>query len=246
MADAFKVLLTRTAENNQLTQQRLSLLGIESVSLPLGKLVGCNAQIPKDVDGYIITSSMVLDVLNGTNDKPDFTKPVYCVGSRTRQDALKAGFLNVNLVAENAASLSRAILEKIGDATVNLCYLAGEQRAHDFVDAFMASNIEVNIVELYRIDRITPSKHEFNEALLACHNGVQFHYSALSAQHFYTLVKKYTAENLSKSMIAFTISKKTSLAVDILLVKFVQNAKIATEASMIEAAQQLKADFESS
>lgn len=239
-----KILLTRTAENNQRTSDRLLQLGFEPICLALGQLKDLGATPNLPAENYIITSSAVFDVLmireSSDHNNIDLFTPIYCVGERTAEAAKQFGFNNIKSTAENALVLSKHIISEFGQSPALMTYLAGKERAFDFSKQFAGIDVEVETHEIYEIERLKPSKENFLKALQSARNGVQFHYSALSARYFFSLVEEYGAQELCKSMDSISISQFTSQAVDISLVKSAQNAKIASEASMLRQLEYLK------
>ncbi|MFK7901925.1 MAG: uroporphyrinogen-III synthase [Nitratireductor sp.] len=232
-----KILLSRTKASNYRSAKRLEDLGFETVSLALSEVVDTGAEIAASpVHGYILTSSNAARILGLRNS--NIKGPFYVVGERTKAALLDCGLSDVRYVARNAKHLGDFIATEY--QVRKFTYIAGEQRAFDFDKYFENYELTVDIVELYRIERIDPGLEKMKEALSKAEGGIHLHYSSLSAVNFFELIQKYSLESYSKSMRALGISKKTSLAVDNLLVKSVHNAKIESEDEMIKTLESFR------
>lgn len=237
-----KILLTRTSEQNKRSAKRLNVLGFETVCLALGEVLDTGNSIDHvSNDGVIITSANAVKIL--AEREITINTPIFVVGERTKQAVEKYSLGAVKYVALNAKSLA----EYLQSAQLNthhdvkFSYFAGEEIAFDFNAHFKSNTgqarIFVSVQEVYKIVRIEPMQSVLKDSVAACANGIQLHYSAASAEHFFELIRKYDLGNLSRMMDAVAISNKTSRSVDFSLVKSVQNAKIETEACMFEVIQ---------
>lgn len=234
-----KILLTRTDEQNKRSAAGLKALGFEAVCLVLGKVVDSGTELENLSDmGVIITSANAVKILVGR--KVIITAPIFVVGERTKQAIEKSQLGKVQYVAANANALADYILNTFAAETmpIMLSYLAGEEISFDFNEYFNlksdSKKIQTNIQTVYKIIRIEPNKSVLKNSVASCANGIQLHYSAASARHFFELIRKYDLAHESKTMQAITISNKTSHSVDFSLVKSVQNAKIENEVGMFE------------
>lgn len=204
--------------------------GFGPVGLPLGQIRFLDFDLGGQKNGLIFTSTVAVDAIKNKASF-DLSLPVYCVGKKTESALRRAGFTQIKIVADTAIDLANALEDISRGKETKLVYLAGKDRSCDFSN--FSENISVKIVEIYQIDRLNPEKSQFVRAMEEAKDGIQLHFSQKSTVYFFSLVKKYGCESLSKTMLAITISEKTSLAVENSLVKSVQNAKMPTQDSMI-------------
>ncbi len=180
------VLVTRPEEAARRTAERLEALGFEVVRAPLLEL---EFTVPETLagdgllDGVIVTSANGAHAVAGHPHLSRLTKlPVWTVGSRTTDAAIKIGFGPPAFEALDAVALGLRLSE---EPPLRLLYLAAEQRSGDF--SRLAPKHEVDIRVVYRALAKTEFPVDAAAALSAGRISEVLHYSRRLAETYVAL-----------------------------------------------------------
>lgn len=197
-----KVLVTRAEPAASETASRLADAGHEPVLLPLFEIIDTGATIPDtDYDAIVFTSRNAVLVLQARKWSPlkkDF--PVFCVGSKTRDEAAKLGFTNTHTANGGGAELAKLIKQHDFKGATFL-YASTPKKSFDMAEALNNIGIKVITSDIYQSKPALPSYDAFNHAMSYLSTGYALVYSALSSKHFANLIEQHkhteTLENIT-------------------------------------------------
>lgn len=232
------VFLTRRREECEASASNLTKAGLNPITYPLSELVILDCEfVDHGYDFLIFTSKAGVSCFNDREPKK-FDKPVYSVGEKTTNALLAKGYKNIRTGTGTAQDLA-GLIKAEQPPQAKALYVCGQNRAFDMEKALAEKNISVDVIVGYQIIPVTIDEQEFRNTLSRLSGCFIMLYSPKSAKNFFDIVKKCGAENLIKDAILIAISKKTSLASDLTLVKDHHIAKIPSEQSMIETALEI-------
>jgi uroporphyrinogen-III synthase len=161
--------------------------------------------------------------------------PVYCVGTRTANAAVEAGFQHCRSAGGDGESLAALLREAVvwpARRNVRILYACARHRAFDLAAALPEA--DVTELTVYEAKPVDPGKAALERALDAVVGGAAFLYSARSAQHLFGLATKYgVAERLS-SLTLIAISENVAAAAPGPARRKILVAQSPDEASMME------------
>lgn len=154
-----RVLVTRPEPGSAATARKLEVLGFTPVILPLTEIVPvAPAQLP-DPTRY---DAVTLTSVNAVRHAPPelfagmLHKPVFAVGDATAAAASQMGFETVHSAAGTAIDLVKMIAAALAPGAV-LLHPVGVMRTEGFAEGLAASGFTLDVMEIYRADRIVYS-----------------------------------------------------------------------------------------
>ena len=142
-----RVVVTRPQADGERTAAALEALGHEVLVAPLMRIEPVAADLTGTWSAIVITSANALQAAPATIDK---TLPVFAVGNRSAEVARRAGFSQVSSANGDIKDLVRLVAARAVGAKIPLLYLAGEDRAGDFVAQLAAHGIDAEMKVVYR------------------------------------------------------------------------------------------------
>jgi uroporphyrinogen-III synthase len=139
-----RIVVTRPQADGERTAAALEALGHEVLVAPLMRIEPVAVDLTGTWSAIVITSANALVAVPATADK---TLPVFAVGDRSAEAARRAGFSQVSSANGDIKDLVRLVAARATGAKTPLLYLAGEDRAGDFV----AHGIDAEMKVVYRI-----------------------------------------------------------------------------------------------
>jgi uroporphyrinogen-III synthase len=184
-----RVLVTRPQPDAARTATRLSALGHEAIIDPLLQFEAL--EIRKFPAGpfaaVVATSANAMRAATSGALEPFRNAPFYAVGSHTAAAARDAGFEKVTDCHGDAAALAAMIAREIA-APALILHLAGEERAQDLGQLLAPHGIEVEVLELYRMQ--PAERLGTSAALIGSGLDAVLHFSPRSAATFVALAER--------------------------------------------------------
>lgn len=142
-----RIVVTRPQADGERTAAALEALGHEVLVAPLMRIEPVVADLAGTWSAIVITSANALQAASAMIDK---TLPVFAVGDHSAEAARRAGFSEVSSANGNIKDLIRLVAARAVGAKIPLLYLAGEDRAGDFVAQLAAHGIDAEMKVVYR------------------------------------------------------------------------------------------------
>lgn len=142
-----RIVVTRPQADGERTAAALEALGHEVLVAPLMRIEPVVADLAGTWSAIVITSANALQAASAMIDK---TLPVFAVGDHSAEAARRAGFSEVSSANGNIKDLIRLVAARAVGAKIPLLYLAGEDRAGDFVAQLEAHGIDAEMKVVYR------------------------------------------------------------------------------------------------
>lgn len=217
-----RVLITRPEPSASTTAKKLSDAGHEPVIFPMSRRQCIEVTSQEDLlfaSAFIFTSANALRCFEDMSLLSDalLNKPVYAVGEKTKQSALKIGFQNVQMGTGNGDVLAELIIEDLHtgkikpSAEMPLIYLTAEQRTPQLETKLAQSNLPVTPIIIYEM--ITDFSHTELEDIL--HNGpidIVLFYSQSAVRRFFAAIAPYERK-LFTSLRYGCLSKEIATAI---------------------------------
>ena len=179
-----RVVVTRPREDAERTASVLRNRGHEVLVAPLMRVEPVIADLSGQWSAVVITSANVLGAISDNPMRLALLKlPLFAVGDRSAEAAEEAGFADVRSAGGNVHDLVRLLAERQAGAPPPLLYLAGEDRAADFVGELSACGIRAEMRVVYRAITV-PFPPELVEALAAGEVDEMLHFSKRSAENY--------------------------------------------------------------
>lgn len=210
-----KILITRAEPAASRTADELSEAGFTPIKLPLFEVVDTGTEFNNEAgDACIFTSANAVEVLKLRDWRPDEkSSRAYCVGEQTAAAAQDLGFSEVISSQGTARDLAYVIVASESGLSRPLLYFAGETRAFDMSLALRQYSIDLQMVEIYRIENVYPSKDNLLRLLEKLSLGFVFLYSHNTAKHVCETLFDGDSSARPNFLSAVTISAKSAQAV---------------------------------
>src|SRR4026209_887732 len=127
-----RVVVTRPQADGERTAAALEALGHEVLVAPLRRDGPVVVDLAGTWSAIAVTSANALQAIGAAADKMK-TLPVFAVGERSAETARLAGFAEVSSANGDVKDLVRLIAARAVGTKASLLYLAGEDRAGDFI-----------------------------------------------------------------------------------------------------------------
>ena len=144
-----RIVVTRPQADGQRTAAALEALGHEVLVAPLMRIEPVAVDLAGSWSAIVITSANALQAVGVAADRVK-SLPVFAVGERSAEAARQAGFAEVSSANGDIKDLVRLVATRVAGAKVPLLYLAGEDRAGDFVGQLAAHGIDAEMKVVYR------------------------------------------------------------------------------------------------
>lgn len=144
-----RVVVTRPQADGERTAAALEALGHEVLVAPLMRIEPVAANLAGTWSAIVITSANAVQTVPAAADRVK-TLPVFAVGDRSAEAARRTGFSEVNSANGDIKDLVRLVAARAVGAKAPLLYLAGEDRAGDFVAQLAAHGIDAEMKVVYR------------------------------------------------------------------------------------------------
>jgi uroporphyrinogen-III synthase len=190
-----RLLLTRAAEDAGRTRATLEAAGhVVSVS-PVLDIVATGAPWPSAmIDGAVATSGQAFRHLDhGPSLEAQRLMPLFLVGARTGEEAVKRGFTGPQVVAPNATALAVTLAER-STRPRRLAYLAGRDRKPDLEMALKVTGQDLEVVEVYAANALVALDPHVAQAIGSGSIDGILHFSRRSAALFVAAAGERTAD----------------------------------------------------
>lgn len=144
-----RVVVTRPQADGERTAAALEALGHEVLVAPLMRIEPVAVDLAGTWSAIAVTSANALQVIGVKADRMK-TLPVFAVGERSAETARLAGFAEVSSANGDVKDLVRLIAARAVGTKASLLYLAGEDRAGDFIAQLVAHGIDAEMKVVYR------------------------------------------------------------------------------------------------
>ena len=144
-----RVVVTRPQADGERTAAALEALGHEVLVAPLMRVEPVAVDLAGTWSAIAVTSANALQAIGATAGRMK-TLPVFAVGERSAETARLAGFAEVSSANGDIKDLARMIAARAGGTKASLLYLAGEDRAGDFIAQLAAHGIDAEMKVVYR------------------------------------------------------------------------------------------------
>ncbi|MBI1361782.1 MAG: uroporphyrinogen-III synthase [Alphaproteobacteria bacterium] len=158
-----RVLVTRAEPGASATARRLAEAGYAPIIEPLFTLETVRADLP-GFDALAFTSANGVRAFADHSARRD--APVYCVGRRTAEAALAAGFVEVTSADGDVAALAALIESRLAPGA-RLLHAGNEQSRGDLAMTLRSAGLKADFRALYRARPVTNA----GPALAACLGG---------------------------------------------------------------------------
>ncbi|MFY9685823.1 MAG: uroporphyrinogen-III synthase [Pseudolabrys sp.] len=177
-----RVVVTRPQADGERTAAALEALGHEVLVAPLMRVEPVAVDLAGTWSAIAVTSANALQAIGATAGRMK-TLPVFAVGERSAETARLAGFAEVSSANGDIKDLARMIAARAVGTKASLLYLAGEDRAGDFIAQLAAHGIDAEMKVVYRtIAEVFPPV--LAAALEAGDVDAVLHFSRRSAELF--------------------------------------------------------------
>ncbi len=179
-----RVIVTRARGDAARTAAALRARGHEALLSPVLEIVGAGAVIEHaGAQALVATSAHAFDVLTRADAERLAHLPLFVVGARTAQAAMRAGLAPPRIVAANAAELA-PLLAAAMEPHARLLYLAGHDRKPDLEEALQARGHLLTIAITYEARAAAALSPQVAQAIAAGDADAVLHFSRRSAQLF--------------------------------------------------------------
>ena len=144
-----RVVVTRPQADGERTAAALEALGHEVLVAPLMRVEPVAVDLAGTWSAIAVTSANALQAIGATAGRMK-TLPVFAVGERSAETARLAGFAEVSSANGDIKDLARMIAARAVGTKASLLYLAGEDRAGDFIAQLAAHGIDAEMKVVYR------------------------------------------------------------------------------------------------
>jgi uroporphyrinogen-III synthase len=177
-----RVVVTRPQTDGERTAATLEALGHEVLVAPLMRIESIAVDLAGTWSAIAVTSANAVQSVSAAADTVK-ALPVFAVGARSAEAARRAGFAQVISANGDIKALVRLVAGSAVGAKAPLLYLAGEDRAGDFVAQLAAHGIDAEMKVVYRsIAEVFPAV--LAAALEAGDVDAVLHFSRRSAELF--------------------------------------------------------------
>lgn len=225
-----EIWVTRPLPVAERTADSVALLGLRPLIAPLltiQNLPGTLPSTPAAPKGWIFTSRHAPHALRAVLAKqatymPSFDElrllPAWCVGSRTAESAIAAGFPMAQFMGENGVAMVRRLgprLETLrGPRTqpYELWYAASRTRRHDLNALLSPWEVSVRVLELYESVPATQIPPETETALRRGTLKAVLLYSPETARAFTRALAQSGLEEYARTLTLFCLSDAVAKA----------------------------------
>ncbi len=181
------ILITRPAAQSVKTEIRIKAAGFTSFLAPLLDIAPVDWTVPElQPQAVLVTSANAVTAMAGSSLPRDI--PVYAVGDRTAEQAVLAGFTQVESAAGDARALLELVSRRCNNGLGALLYLTGEAVAGNLAAQLNNAGFWVETRIVYRASATEALPDHVKQALLAGEiTGVML-YSPRSAAIFSRLL----------------------------------------------------------
>jgi uroporphyrinogen-III synthase len=231
------VLVTRALNDALRTADRLADLGHRAILSPMLEMVPTGGEWPDGVvEGVLATSAQAFELFSDTAEWPlpeaRRLLPLYVVGERTPVIARTRGFEGRATVAQDAATLAKAVVSALaGGPPARLVYLAGRDHKPDLEEELTAAGHMVEAIEVYAAAPAEALDSEAAAMIESDEIGAVLHFSRRSARLFVELAREAGLDIASLSHV--TISADAALPLSKAGVGSVRVATEPTEQAML-------------
>ena len=232
MSAQHKILLIRHQQAAKRTQEILAKIGHRGIILPFSQIEAMLTELPvKSFDGLIFSSPVAPQLLRDDN-RADALKslPVYCVGEKTAQQTLDAGFLTCAHTTGDAQSLAE-FLTRSGHHNI-LLYPCAKNRAYHFHTALKPGGTDCVNWEIYQNQLITPELAEIDNAI--SDTNAIFLFSKRTAVHFFQVMAGNNGKSNCNDHNIIAISRNVATSIPRKFLSNTHIARLKNELSMIE------------
>jgi uroporphyrinogen-III synthase len=228
-----RVILTRASEDAAATAKRLTALGYIPLFAPALSIRWTDATPPEGpFDALIATSAAAFTVLPAERYAALASIPLFVVGERTAEAAMRIGFGKPRAIAPGAATLAAQICDKLPLKSRAL-YLAGRDRMSDIEETLKAAGHRVAVCEIYE----APAREAWSdeEANAFASGDVALYYSKRSAEIAIALAQRANLDEKLRAILHLCISENAAEPLHGVEAKNIVVAAQATEAGLFEA-----------
>ena len=143
-----RIVVTRPQADGERTAAALEALGHEVLVAPLMRIEPVAVDLAGTWSAIAVTSANALQAIGAAADRMK-TLPLFAVGERSAETARLAGFAEVSSANGDIKDLVRLIAARAG-TKASLLYLAGEERAGDFIAQLAGHGIDAEMKVVYR------------------------------------------------------------------------------------------------
>jgi|SRR5215470_17081005 uroporphyrinogen-III synthase len=179
-----RVVLTRPQPDSERTAALLRARGHDVLVTPLMRIEPLVVDLGGSWGAVIITSANAPAAIVDNRARQTLTKlPLFAVGDRSAEAGRQAGFTDVRSAGGDVRDLVRRLAEENAHPNAPLLYLAGEDRAADFLGELSTRGISAEMRIVYRAVAAT-----FPQALIEALKGgavdAVLHFSRRSANNY--------------------------------------------------------------
>jgi uroporphyrinogen-III synthase len=228
-----RVILTRASEDAAATAKRLAALGYTPLFAPALSIKWTGATPPEgSFNALIATSAAAFTVLPPEGYATLASIPLYVVGERTAETAMRVGLGKPRAIAPGAATLAAQICDKLPLKSRAL-YLAGRDRTTNIEEALTAAGHRVAVCEIYE----APAREAWSaeEATAFAEGDVALYYSRRSAEIAVALAQRANLNEKLRTILHLCISESAAEPLHGVEAKNIVVAAQATEAGLFEA-----------
>ena len=236
------ILILRHEQGATRSGQRLEKLDYQVMALPLSQIEHLDTPFPKaNYDSVILTSARAPNILK---NHPEFTAisrlPIFCVGTHTANQAVKAGFTQIADQEKDAASLAQTLVKS--GSNINILYPCAKDISFDFQGFLAKHDINCQNWPIYSNTLHFPTSDEITLGL-ANTNAIFLH-SKRIAGHFFELFEKIdqNGQDILSDHKIIAISSNVASVVPAKLRKNTHISVEKSEQSMVECLESLAQD----
>ena len=236
-----KILVTRPEPAASRTAHALAKQGHTIINCPVFEIRDTSNPMPENnYQGLIFTSRNAIDTLLDRGWSPsNLLLPVFCVGENTASAAAMLGFKDIRTGSGKAESLANLISNSTLPRNFRLLYPAASDRKFDFEAALKQRELIVETLEIYKVDKLSPSKEELSKAFEQAAGGATLIYSARGGSHLSDLIGLYELEPSLCTLTCIAISATAVESINKFAWQNILTAPTPDESAMTKLANEI-------